>query len=77
MAKLGFINNDVNKVQCIQCKIGVKFKENLNFSQDEVKAKQWYNRVKKAHMPDCIFKSTDDDTSINQAKFPHSEFATR
>lgn len=72
MAKLGFINVDVNKIKCVSCPITINMKAHLNFSNDEKTAKQWYNKIRSAHLAECIFKINKDQAHQEecQAKFP-------
>ena len=49
MAKLGFINVDVNKIKCVSCNVAISLRSHLNFSQDEKGAKQWVKKIKVAH----------------------------
>ena len=76
LAKQGFVNEDVNKIKCYNCKVAASMRSHLNFSSDEKVAKQWYNKIKGAHAPDCIFKRQKGDESA-QANFPLVEFTMR
>ena len=69
LAKLGFINTDVNKIKCVGCNISVTLRSHLNFSQDEKNAKQWMDKIKKAHAPECTFKG-DDTTNGKVSRIP-------
>jgi hypothetical protein len=48
MAKLGFINTDVNKISCCfpQCKVSIKCGPHLNFASDEKAALNMYKKIK-------------------------------
>ena len=56
MAKLGFINPEMNTIMCSACKAKIKFKAEFNFTSDEEEAKKKIVMIKRAHFPDCIFK---------------------
>ena len=71
MAKLGFVNTDVNKITCVSCNVSVSLRPHLNFCGDEITAAKWYKKITQVHMADCIFKEQKSH------KFPVAEFANR
>ncbi len=71
IAKVGFINSGVNKITCVSCNVSVTLRDHLNFCGDEVTALKWYNKIKKAHINDCLFKDA------SQHKFPVTEFGLK
>lgn len=71
MAKIGFTNSDVNKIQCVDCKITIALKSHLNFSTDEATAKKWLAKIKSAHAAGCLFKESSNK------QFPLNEFAAK
>lgn len=70
LAKCGFINTDVNRIKCAdpQCYVSVKLKEHLNFCNDEKTARQWFKKIRQAHLPTCRFKVGQ------QEMFPRPEY---
>lgn len=67
---MGFVNSEVNKIECSQCKISTKLKDHLNFSSDEDAARKWFEKIRAAHTVDCLFKP-------GAGKLPQKEFGVK
>ena len=72
LAKHGFVNSDVNKINCTGCTISIMLRSHLNFSQDEAMAKNWMTKILKAHAPECIYKASGE--KVPQPEFSLKEF---
>ena len=65
----------MNTISCCSCKFKVRFGPDFNFSCSEDKAKDKFDKIKRAHQPGCIFKKDEgQEGSGGVAKFPLPEF---
>lgn len=77
LAKHGFINSDMNTISCSSCKFKVRFGPDFNFSCSEDKAKDKFDKIRRAHQPGCLFKKEEGQEGTGgAAKFPLPEFGS-